>query len=231
MTSALRWGWSVPRPGRFTPGKDPVPIVQEAGWAPGPVWTGAEISPPTGIRTLDRPARRGSLYRPNYPGPCVSNILSYINILRFLVPLMRRAQTTPFVHFLRGYHLLFHEHMKILAIPAFERVLSPAMKHRNSTGYKNGTAINLLSLAVKATVAMYSRCESRISIFPSCISTNWHNEAASDGIFRQIKVLCPPDMKPLLGPRRIRFELKLFGKILQRSIEANGTWSLFEMLH
>jgi hypothetical protein len=25
-----------------TPGKDPVPIVQEAGWTPGPVWTGAE---------------------------------------------------------------------------------------------------------------------------------------------------------------------------------------------
>ena len=25
----------------LTPGKDPVPIVQEAGWAPGPVWTGA----------------------------------------------------------------------------------------------------------------------------------------------------------------------------------------------
>ena len=24
-------GWSAPRPGRFTPGKDPVPIVQEAG--------------------------------------------------------------------------------------------------------------------------------------------------------------------------------------------------------
>ena len=31
----------------FTPGKDPVPIVQEAGWVPGPVWTGAEnIAPP-----------------------------------------------------------------------------------------------------------------------------------------------------------------------------------------
>jgi len=26
----------------FTPGKDPAPIVQEAGWAPGPVCTGAE---------------------------------------------------------------------------------------------------------------------------------------------------------------------------------------------
>jgi hypothetical protein len=29
-------GWVVkPRPDRFTPGKDPVPIVWEAGWAPG----------------------------------------------------------------------------------------------------------------------------------------------------------------------------------------------------
>ena len=36
------WGVSVtPRP-LFTSGKDPVPIIQEAGWAPGPVWTGAE---------------------------------------------------------------------------------------------------------------------------------------------------------------------------------------------
>jgi len=25
-------------PAYFTPGKDPVPTVQEAGWAPGPVW-------------------------------------------------------------------------------------------------------------------------------------------------------------------------------------------------
>ena len=29
-------------PDAFNPGKDPVPIVQEAGWAPGPVWMGAE---------------------------------------------------------------------------------------------------------------------------------------------------------------------------------------------
>ena len=42
-TSALvGGGWLTPRPGRFTAGKDPVPIVQEAGWAPGAVWTGAE---------------------------------------------------------------------------------------------------------------------------------------------------------------------------------------------
>ena len=41
-----RRGWviSTPRP-HFTPGKDPVPIVQEAGWAPGPVWTGGKSRP------------------------------------------------------------------------------------------------------------------------------------------------------------------------------------------
>ena len=29
-------------PTALSPGKDPVPILQEAGLAPGPVWTGAE---------------------------------------------------------------------------------------------------------------------------------------------------------------------------------------------
>jgi hypothetical protein len=38
VTSALDGGaWSTQRPGRFTPGKDPVRIVQEAGWTPGSV--------------------------------------------------------------------------------------------------------------------------------------------------------------------------------------------------
>jgi hypothetical protein len=41
-------------PAAFTPGKDPVPIVQEAGWAPGQVWTGAENLAPPGfdLRTI-----------------------------------------------------------------------------------------------------------------------------------------------------------------------------------
>ena len=47
--------------------EDPVPIVQEAGWAQGPVWTGAENLAPTGIRSPDRPARSQSLYRLRYP--------------------------------------------------------------------------------------------------------------------------------------------------------------------
>ena len=32
-------------PAASTPGKDPVPFVQEAGWAPGPVWTGGKSRP------------------------------------------------------------------------------------------------------------------------------------------------------------------------------------------
>jgi len=47
----------MPQP-LFTPGKDPTPIVQEAEWAPGPFWTGAENLAPTGIRSPDRPARK-----------------------------------------------------------------------------------------------------------------------------------------------------------------------------
>jgi len=46
----------------FTPGKDPAPILQEAGWTPATVWTGAENLAPTGIRLPDRPARSQSLY-------------------------------------------------------------------------------------------------------------------------------------------------------------------------
>ena len=61
------WGASfTPRP-LFTPKKDPVPILREAGWAPGPVWTGAENLPSTGIRSPDRPARSHSLNRLSYP--------------------------------------------------------------------------------------------------------------------------------------------------------------------
>ena len=57
-TSALDWGGSSkPCLGRFTPGNEP--IVWEAGWAPGPVWTGAENLASTGIRSPDRPARSG----------------------------------------------------------------------------------------------------------------------------------------------------------------------------
>lgn len=51
----------MPRPGRFTPGNYIVPIVEEVGLAPGPIWTDAENLGPTGIGAPDRPARSESL--------------------------------------------------------------------------------------------------------------------------------------------------------------------------
>ena len=55
---------STPRP-HFTPGKEPVPIVQGAGWVPGPVWTGGK-SRSHRDSIPDRPARSQSLYRLSY---------------------------------------------------------------------------------------------------------------------------------------------------------------------
>ena len=57
-----RWGWMVntmPQP--LNAGKDLVPIVQEAGWALGSIWTGAENLAPTRIQSPDCPAHSKSL--------------------------------------------------------------------------------------------------------------------------------------------------------------------------
>ena len=56
---------STPRP-HFTPGKVPVPILQEAGWALGPVWTSGN-SPLRQNSIAARPARSQSLYPLSYP--------------------------------------------------------------------------------------------------------------------------------------------------------------------
>ena len=64
---STRRGWvfsSTPRP-LFTPGKDPVPIAPEAGWAPGPIWMGGK-SRPHRDSISDCPARSQSLYRLSY---------------------------------------------------------------------------------------------------------------------------------------------------------------------
>jgi len=67
----------MPRP-LFTSGRDPVPIVQEAGWAPGPEWTGAENLASIGIRSPHRPARSQSLYRLRYPTHAVCLVCTSI---------------------------------------------------------------------------------------------------------------------------------------------------------
>ena len=58
---------STPRP-HFTPGKEPVPILQEAGWAPGPVWTGRK-SRPNRDSIPDRPARSSAAIPTELTGP------------------------------------------------------------------------------------------------------------------------------------------------------------------
>ena len=63
-----REGWvvsSMLRP-HFTPGKDPVPILQEAEWAPRPVWMGGK-SRPHRDSIPGRPAHSQSLYWLSYP--------------------------------------------------------------------------------------------------------------------------------------------------------------------
>jgi len=122
MTNGTRRGWGIsvtPRP-LFTPGKDQVPIVK-TGWAPGPVWTGVENQAPTGIRSLDRPARSQLLYRVRYPAHIVPGEMAtyiYTNVSTYMG---KKVQCTH-VHALRlctgrtahrgsrGIALLFHDH-------------------------------------------------------------------------------------------------------------------------
>jgi hypothetical protein len=87
----------MPRP-HLIPGKDPVRIVQEAGWASGLVWTGSENLTPTGIRSPDHPARRQSLYQLRYPARymcvCVCvyiYIYVYYTLLDDLIPAKHAA--------------------------------------------------------------------------------------------------------------------------------------------
>ena len=53
----------TPRPGRFTSGNEPVPTEYEAGWAHGPVWTGAENLASTGIRIIILSCIANTLHR------------------------------------------------------------------------------------------------------------------------------------------------------------------------
>ena len=75
---------STPRP-HFIPGKDPVPILQGAGWASGPVWTSGKSSPHRDS-IPDRPARSQSLYRLSYPAHIhIYSIYIYIYICIYIV--------------------------------------------------------------------------------------------------------------------------------------------------
>ena len=79
-----RRGWvvsSTPRP-HFTPGKEPVSILQEAGWAPGSVWTGGKSRHHWDFQsrtfqavvshTYRWPSRETATYRCDDTGGCVT---------------------------------------------------------------------------------------------------------------------------------------------------------------
>jgi hypothetical protein len=70
----LRVVKATPRP-FYTLERDLVPIAQESGWAPGPVWTGAEYLSPSGIRSPDHSVRSESLYRLRYTTPLRFTVL------------------------------------------------------------------------------------------------------------------------------------------------------------
>jgi len=80
-------GWvvsSTPRP-HFTPGKDPVPILQEAGWVPGPVWTDGK-SRPHRDSIPDRPFRSSVAIPTELPGPPPQYyVYNYFNCLVFIL--------------------------------------------------------------------------------------------------------------------------------------------------
>ena len=72
---STRSGWvvsSTPRP-HFTPGKDPVTILQEAGWAPVPVWTGGKTRRHRDS-IPDRPVRSSVAIPNELPGPQLSHV-------------------------------------------------------------------------------------------------------------------------------------------------------------
>ena len=68
LTSEIEWasGQRHALAALLTGMTDPVPIVLQDGWAPGPVWTGVENLAPTGIRSPERPVRHKSVRRLRY---------------------------------------------------------------------------------------------------------------------------------------------------------------------
>ena len=65
-------GWSMQRPGHFTPEKEThYPLYRRLDGPQGQSGWVQKISPPARIRSPDHPAHSESLYLLCYPGPCI----------------------------------------------------------------------------------------------------------------------------------------------------------------
>ena len=106
------WGVNVTAWPLFTPGKDPVPIVQEAGWVPGPVWTGEVNLATTGIRSADHPASSRSLYRLSYRPTFLYVLNTNLSDINFIFSFFLMLEITGFLRFWKEVysllHLIFH---------------------------------------------------------------------------------------------------------------------------
>ena len=112
-----RRGWvvsSMHRP-HFNPGKDTVPILQEAGWAPGSVWKGGK-SRPHRNSIPDPPARSQSLHRLSYPAYCSCSITRRKIAAR--VSDNKPTHCQPIIYYVRG-----QKGQGILCVPALLLIL------------------------------------------------------------------------------------------------------------
>jgi hypothetical protein len=107
----------------FTPVKNPVAIVQFAGWAPGPVWTDVENIDPTGIQSSDRPAHSQSLYRLSYPALNVCSRLLEIFRKKILPTSSEQKYFIMGTVFERGFH-----RMDILFIKIYIYIYTQCVK-------------------------------------------------------------------------------------------------------
>ena len=84
-TSALEGVvWSIPRPCRLYPREgNLVIVVQEPGWASGPIWRSPENLVASGVPTPNRPASSQALFRPRYPCRLVNIKQTAVTVIAF----------------------------------------------------------------------------------------------------------------------------------------------------
>ena len=67
----------MPHPAHYTQGKDTLSIVQEAGWVPESVWTGAETLASSGVQFLYHPSFCNLLCQLRYIVPRFISTIDY----------------------------------------------------------------------------------------------------------------------------------------------------------
>jgi hypothetical protein len=95
-------------PAALYPRENPVPIVQEAGWAPGPVWTGAEnLAPPEfDPRTIQTVAIRYTDYATRPTVDTFTNTSFLHSVISFF---LARLWLLLSISFRKTEHTLFNE--------------------------------------------------------------------------------------------------------------------------